>query len=220
VSQDAVFRGGEGDAWYRRNADALAGRRSDPTLAVIGGLDRRAEVTSVCDLGCADGWRLDALRPLLPAARRLAGLDASTEAVAAGRTRSPDLELRVGTLAAHDLAGPFDLAIVNAVLHWVDRGALADSLAGIDRVVAPGGVLVLADFAPDGPAAVPYHHRTDVALKTYKQDYAALFRGLGTYRETFRLECGHADLDAGRAVPSRWVPSDERWGVSVLVKAG
>lgn len=217
--QDAVFRGGEGDAWYRRNAAALAGRRSDPMLAVVGNLDRRAEVASVCDLGCADGWRLDALRAVLPAARRLAGVDPSAEAVAAGRARSHDLDLRVGTLAEHDLSGPFDLVVVNGVLQWVERARLAASIARVDRLVAPGGVLVLGDFAPDGPVAVPYHHRTDVALLTYKQDYAALFRTLGTYRETFRLECGHGDVPAGGVVTSRWVTAHERWAVSVLAKA-
>lgn len=219
TDQDGVFLAGEGDAWYRRNAALLSEHRRDPVIAVLAVLDRREDIASVCDLGCADGWRLAALQPLLPAATRLAGVDPGAQAVAAGRARWPGLELAVGTLAEHPVAGPFDLVLVCGVFCWVDRAALAASVAAVDRLVCPGGLLVVADFAAEAPTRRPYHHRRDVALFTHKQDHPALFRALGTYRQTFSMEWNHAEPPADGVVPTALVPDGERWGVSVLVKA-
>jgi SAM-dependent methyltransferase len=219
AAQDSVFLAGEGDAWYRRNAETLAGRRTDAMLTVLGRLDRLSDIASVCDLGCSDGWRLEVLRALLPNARRFAGAEPGAEAIAAGRARWPEFELSVGTLADNAIQGTFDLVLVNGVFSWVDRAALAASILGVDRLVAPGGVLVIADFAADAPMRVPYHHRTDVSLFTHKQNYAECFEVMGTYRETFRMERAYDDFSTGLVVPSRMIDSNNRWSVTVLVKA-
>ncbi len=218
AAQDSVFLAGEGDAWYRRNADALAGRRTDAMLTVLGQLDRLGDITSVCDLGCSDGWRLEVLRALLPNAKRFAGAEPGAEAIAAGRARWPEFELSVGTLADHAIQGAFDLVTVNGVFSWVDRAALAASILGVDRLVASGGVLVIADFAADAPVRVPYHHRTDVALFTHKQNYAECFTTMGTYRQTFRMERAYDDFNPGFVVPTRMIDTNNRWSVTVLVK--
>ncbi|GJD47525.1 hypothetical protein OPKNFCMD_0233 [Methylobacterium crusticola] len=217
TDQEAVFRAGEGDAWYRRNAAALRDR-DDPVMQVLRGLDRRDRIRSVADLGCSNGWRLAALRPDLPAARRLAGCDPSGAAVAAGTEAWPDLELQVGSLARVPFAGAFDLVLVSFVFYLVDRPGLARAVAEVDRVVDAGGVLVLADFCADAPFAVPYHHRRDVALLSHKADHAAPFRALG-YRETFRLEYDH-DCPRLPGLVSTQVPDRmNRSAVAVLVKA-
>ena len=85
----------------------------------------------------------------------------------------------------------FDVVIVSFVLTWVARPRLAASIAGIDALVRPGGALVLADFLPDAPCARPYHHRTDVEIYTFKQDYTACFTDLGTYAEVEREVFSH-----------------------------
>lgn len=214
--QERVFCEGEADAWYRRNAAALG--REDPVMQVLRELDRRDEIASVVDLGCSDAWRLGALRAVLPNATRLAGIDPSPAAIEAGRRRWPDIDLRVATLSDIPFADAFDLAIVSFVFYLVDRVALARAVAEVDRVVAPGGVLALADFMADGPHRVRYHHRDDVALFSHKQDHAALFRALG-YRETFRLEYDHDGGPLARLVPTRVVESWGRCSISILVKA-
>jgi SAM-dependent methyltransferase len=219
AEQDSVFLGGEGDAWYRRNAETLAVRRNDAMLTVLSQLDRLGEIESVCDLGCSDGWRLDVLRAMLPKARRFAGAEPGAEAIASGRARWPEFELSVGTLADNTIKGTFDLVCVNGVFSWVDRAALSASILGVDRLVASGGVLVIADFAADAPVRVPYHHRTDVSLFTHKQNYGDCFVTLGTYRETFRLERAYDDFKPGFVVPTRMIETNNRWSVTVLVKA-
>jgi len=130
---------------------------------------------SVCELGCANGWRLAELASAYPPLERLAGADISEAAIGDGRAKWPTLELRVGAIEEHVIGGLFDVVIVNYVLCWVDRSKLIRATFEIDSRIKPGGVLVLADFLPSQPVANPYHHRTDVELRTYKQDYSRNF---------------------------------------------
>ena len=194
VDQTDVFRGGEGDNWFRRNQDHLAEAvDSDPVMRLVREfVVREGQPASACELGCANGWRLAALRDVLPAGARLAGSDISAEAIAVGRSQYPGLELAVGALDAPNLNGPFDLVIVSFVLHWVARERLAQSIACIDGLVRENGLLVVADFLPDQPTARRYHHRPDIDLFTFKQDYAACFLGLGFYEELGRDIFAHS----------------------------
>ena len=185
MTQDDVFLKGEGDAWFRRNREALgdaAALRHDWPLTLIEQLEARPRIRSVVELGCSNGWRLARLQALLPDAR-LVGVDASAAAVADGVRRHPGLDLRQGALADVPLYEQFDLTIVFFVLHWIDRASLARCIAEIDRVTRDGGLLVLGDFLPDYPQRRPYHHRPDEQLFTYKQHYARIFEALGSWRE-------------------------------------
>jgi SAM-dependent methyltransferase len=104
------------------------------------------------------------------------------------------------------------------VFCWVDRAMLARAVAEIDRMVADDGHLLIADFRPDSPSRRRYHHRQDVEVFTYKQDYAACFEGLGFY---FRLQdavIAH-DSAAGAAIPPvETIPEQDRWGFALLRK--
>lgn len=192
MTQDRIFLDSEGDAWFRRNSHVLLGddgawAAHDMPLRLLtfAGLT----VDGVLEFGCAAGTRLDLLLQR-GIARTAAGTDASAQAIATGRARYPALDLRQASVA-EGVAGRFDLVIVNFVLHWVDRAALAASLAAIDRAVAPGGWLLLGDFLPDAPRVRDYSHCPGVF--TYKQDYAAAFEALGWYRPTARLIYDHDD---------------------------
>ena len=82
--------------------------------------------------------------------------------------------------------------IASFVLHWVDRALLLRSLAEIDRILAPGGLLVVADFLPDVASRVAYHHLPDDDLWTYKQNYPELFMTTALYREEQHVVYAHA----------------------------
>lgn len=178
TDQTEIFRLGEGDNWFHRNDSHLTPTRADPVLEMA---TRLRSIRSACELGCANGCRLAALRERFPEAERLAGSDISKAAIDAGRARWPSLELAVGSLDDPKIEGAFDLVIVSFVFHWVGRERLARSIAAVDNVVGDGGALIIADFLPDQACARPYHHRSDVELFTYKQDYAACFASLGYY---------------------------------------
>ena len=189
--QTDAFSQDEGDNWFRRNEAALAMPRHDHATEMVLRWNDHEPIGSVCELGCANGWRLAALASSLPAAERLVGSDLSAAAIEDGRSRWPNLDLRVGSLDHPGFDETFDVVIVSFVLTWVARPRLAASIAGIDALVRPGGALVLADFLPDAPCARPYHHRTDVEIYTFKQDYTACFTDLGTYAEVEREVFSH-----------------------------
>ncbi len=90
------------------------------------------------------------------------------------------------------LAGSFDVVIVSFVFHWVARKRLAGSVAAVDALLRDGGALIIADFLPDRPCARRYHHREDIAMYTYKQDYTRCFTALGTYSEEQREVFAHS----------------------------
>lgn len=184
--QDVIFAESEGNAWYRRNAAKLGGIDGPDALLDMAKLlpdARRAQIRSICDIGCANGERLARFAQLLPSAERLCGFDASSDAVAAGVDRFDGLDLKSGLADTPPFEGAFDLVTISFVLHWIDRTRLVRTLAAIDGLVADNGLLILSDFLPDRPCSRRYHHRSDVELFTYKQDYAAAFTGLGIYRQ-------------------------------------
>jgi len=86
VDQSQIFREGEGDNWFRRNAEHLsADGRDDVVLrAIERAVQSGTPLQSVCELGCSNGWRLAALSGLYPAIGRLAGCDVSEQAIADG----------------------------------------------------------------------------------------------------------------------------------------
>jgi SAM-dependent methyltransferase len=191
--QTDIFGAGEGDNWFRRNAASLAGApQADPALDMLMQWSEREIVRSVCELGCSNGWRLAAIHERLPSAERLAGSDLSHAAIADGVRRWPQLELTVGSLDRPGIRGTFDVVIVSFVLHWVARERLEASVRAIDALVRLGGALIIADFLPDEPCARPYHHREDVEIFTYKQDYPLCFTALGTYSELERQIFSHS----------------------------
>jgi SAM-dependent methyltransferase len=205
MSQDEIFRQGEGDRWFARNRAALeapavdwVGRLLD-TLenTLINPPDGKTGIGSALDLGCANGWRLARLQERFQHSRPLqcVGVDISAEAIRDGSQRYPGIEFIQAGLSDIPLASSFDLVIVSFVLHWIDRAHLARTIAEIDRLMRDDGLLVICDFHPNGQTRTPYHHLPDQQAFTYKQDYPRLFETLGTYREIARLTFDTDDRD-------------------------
>ena len=187
--QDVIFKQSEGNAWFHRNAERLDdSNRPDVVRDMLNLLSpkRRASIGSVCDVGCSAGGRLDRLRTLLGPDTRLCGFDASDDAIATGTKSYPNLDLRPGLADAPPFTERFDLVIVSFVLHWIDRRRIAAAIAAVDHLVSEGGLLIISDFLPDHPCARRYHHRDDVELFTYKQDYSPAFTANGRYLEIAR----------------------------------
>jgi SAM-dependent methyltransferase len=192
--QDAVFGESEGNAWFRRNAETIANsRRPDALLDMVRLLspDRRASFRSICDVGCSSGDRLARFAAEMPELSHLCGFDASQEAVDVGQDLNPTLVLRQGLADVPPFKESFDLVLVSFVLHWVDRTKIAQAVAAIDGLVKAGGTLLVSDFLPDRPCARHYHHREDIDIFTYKQDYSQIFLSLGYYVEIARHVFAH-----------------------------
>lgn len=110
-----------------------------------------APIRSLLDLGTGTGRMLQLLGPK---AERIVGLDASHAMLSVARANLEraglsGIELRQGDIYAPPLVrGSFDLVIIHQVLHYLDDPARALTQAA--RLVAPGGRLLVVDFAPHG----------------------------------------------------------------------
>ncbi len=132
--------------WDRLRALHISER--DVEKAMLGTLGNR-RFGRVLDLGTGTGRILELLSDRID---RGIGVDASQEMLALARTRFEKAELhhcqaRFGDL--YDLtfdAGEFDAVIVHQVLHYLDDPASAIAVAA--RMLAPGGQLLIIDFAP------------------------------------------------------------------------
>jgi SAM-dependent methyltransferase len=165
-----MFTSADADAWFQRNRYALDNRREhvveDPLYRAL------CEVApaSVLEVGCANGWRLEALRAR---GMRVAGIDPSPVAVAEGHRRY-NLPLRIGQ--ASDLPWmdeSFDCVAFGFCLYLCERIDLFRIASEADRVLKPGGVLVVYDFYPRARHDRAYAHRA--GLVSHKMDYAQLW---------------------------------------------
>lgn len=209
--QDEVFVQSEGDRWFDRNRAALHGFDPSADLPV-----RLLELyglrpLSVLEVGAANGARLAAIHRITGA--RTLAVEPSAQAIRDGRSHFPSVTFVRGTADSVPLKDRYDLVIVNFVFHWIDRLTLLRSVAEVDRLVRDGGFLIVGDFQPANRLSVRYHHRTDHAVHTYKQNYAELFLAAGLYHPVALLTAHHSDkkLDAE-------APEGERVGAWLLRK--
>jgi ubiquinone/menaquinone biosynthesis C-methylase UbiE/DNA-binding transcriptional ArsR family regulator len=116
--------------------------------AVVEALGDRP-IGSLIDLGTGTGRMLGLLAPR---AGRATGLDSSHAMLSVARANLERqglsrVDLRQGDIHAPPFArASFDLVVVHQVLHYLDDPARA--LRGAARLVAPGGRLLVVDFAP------------------------------------------------------------------------
>lgn len=101
------------------------------------------------DIGTGTGRMIEVLGPRVSHAL---GIDQSREMLAVARVNLERAGLsnsivRLGDMYQLPLAdGSFDAVVIHQVLHYADRPAAA--IAEAARVLRPGGVLVIVDFAP------------------------------------------------------------------------
>jgi ubiquinone/menaquinone biosynthesis C-methylase UbiE/DNA-binding transcriptional ArsR family regulator len=106
-------------------------------------------IRDLVDLGTGTGRMLQLLAPR---AKRTVGLDASHAMLSVARANLEKAGLRGIELRQGDIYAPpfprdtFDLVIIHQVLHYLDDPARAIREAA--RLVAPGGRILVVDFAP------------------------------------------------------------------------
>jgi demethylmenaquinone methyltransferase/2-methoxy-6-polyprenyl-1,4-benzoquinol methylase/ArsR family transcriptional regulator len=116
-------------------------------------------VRRLLDLGAGTGRMLELFAPQ---ADRAVGVDLSSAMLAVARGRleergARNVDLRQGDLYALPVQrNAFDLAIMHQVLHYLDDPARAVREAA--RALAPGGRLLIVDFAPHGEEALRERH--------------------------------------------------------------
>lgn len=212
--QGARFVQGEGDEWFRRNAEHMQAWQPENDLPLQLLSLYQIKASRALEVGASTGYRMEALRQRLGCS--VVATDCSVAAMAAGARLYPETHHVVSE--AHRLGFPdqsFDLIVANFVLHWLDRKDLLTAVADLDRVLQPGGFLVIGDFLPHRPWKVPYHHVQDTTLYTYKQDYPSIFTASGLYERVGHLTSHHARKGA----PVAGADEHDRIGVTLLRKS-
>ena len=134
------------ESWDRIRALHVSDRKVEETLDRILGKRR---IGTLLDVGTGTGRMLEVLAPRC---ERAVGIDASREMLAIARAKLDDagiVNAQVRQGDAYNLpveAGSFDLVVMHQVLHYLDDPARAVREAA--SVLAPGGRLVIVDFAP------------------------------------------------------------------------
>lgn len=211
MNQEAVFVSQQGLAWHERNKGKLkANAYSDLVFSVLERLPEPPK--TVLDLGCSDGWLLNLIGQRYPDAR-LVGMDCSAEVLKRGRVSYPRIDFYQGVLGdGHVPSLSGSLVIVSYILHWVSRQRLMNALYQIDSLIQDGGYLLLADFLPDKPVAVPYKHTEGVF--TYKANYPCMFLATELYHLVGDLVYNHDTNEKGLA------PGHQRGIIALLRKGG
>jgi len=108
---------------------------------------------TVLDFGCGTGVSSRALARALPALRRLAGVDPSSESLDIARRTTTEavdfVHAPQPTLPFHD--NSFDVVFSACVFHHIDRAEHAHWVSEIRRVLAPGGRVFVFEHNPANP---------------------------------------------------------------------
>jgi ubiquinone/menaquinone biosynthesis C-methylase UbiE len=190
TKQRDIFLGGEGDAYFRRNAPAYASQEAGRTSMPLQVLKHYVHTgTRVLEIGCANGVNLEALRRQAGCVG--SGVDPSAEAVETGKRDFPSLDLHRATADALPFPdASFDLVWFGFCLYVTDRALLPRVVAEADRVLKDGGFLAIVDFDPGAAMKRRYHHADGIT--TYKTDYARMFLGYPQYVLVEKRSFSHA----------------------------
>jgi SAM-dependent methyltransferase len=199
------FLAAEGDAWFRRNRQALSlPDRDCPVLRMVAKIDPCP--SRVLEIGCANGWRLNKI--LNCGAHECVGIDPSRAAIEDGGCAFPSLQLHVGTAERFPSdIGNFDLVIFGFCLYLCDPGDHFQIIAQADKALADRGHLIIYDFDPTMSYRNEYSHAP--AMFSYKMDYPGLFLAHPHYSLRERHTFSH---QGGDPLP------DNRVAVSLLAK--
>jgi len=161
----------DGDRYHRMNYEGI-GTIADPAFAQMEIIHAVSPVSSVLEIGCTTGFRLEKARQAFGA--RCAGLDASEKAIAEGQKKYPETDIRVG-LAPRDLdfwaGSTFDTVVVGHLLYLLPRAVLFEFAAKVDSLLAEDGHLIVLDFIHHRDTVASYSHQD--SLNVYKGDPSA-----------------------------------------------
>jgi trans-aconitate 2-methyltransferase len=126
-------------SWSAKLYGAFEDERTRPVRDLLAAV-REGEVRTAVDLGCGPGNSTEVLAARAPGAA-ITGIDSSPDMIEAARRRLPHASFEVATIQDWRPAGPVDLILSNAALHWVpDHASLLPRLAGM---LGAGGCLAV-----------------------------------------------------------------------------
>jgi len=201
-------------SWSAKQYVIFEGERTRPVRDLLAALPA-IEARSTIDLGCGPGNSTELLAARFPHAA-VHGLDRSPDMIAAARRRLPQAQFAVGDIEEWNDAGPFDVLLANAVLHWIpDHSTLLPAL--VARLASGGGLAIqmpdnldapthrlMREIAADGPWASRLVAAASTRTAIASADgYYELMRPLCSRVDIWRTTYYHP-LSAGAAAIVEW----------------
>jgi trans-aconitate 2-methyltransferase len=135
-------------SWSAKQYVIFEDERTRPVRDLLSALPA-IEARSAMDLGCGPGNSTGLLAARFPNAA-VRGLDSSPDMIATARRRLPRVQFAVGGIEGWNDAGPFDVILANAVLHWIpDHSTLLPAL--VARLASGGGLAIQMPDNLDAP---------------------------------------------------------------------
>ena len=130
--QKDIFLTSEGDEWFLRNKEKYNHTKNQESLLIKSLQNIEAAPTTILEIGCSNGIRLNDLRNTFGAA--CYGIEPSALAIEEGKISFPSLTLQVGTADSLPFADTtFDLIVFGFCLYLCDRKDLFKIAAEADR---------------------------------------------------------------------------------------
>ena len=188
-----IIRKVEGDGFHIRNRDSQKKYGYTWGTKIVSDWLKpfQNNIHFILEIGCGGDFQINLLCEALNS--KGVGIDPSKLAIKEAKKQfSEKIKFKIGSSEKiNEKDSFFDTVLLGDFLYLVDRKYLYQTVAETDRVLKPGGFLVIIDFDPNFKYVCNYKHQKD--MTTYKSKSVDLFLASGHYSLINKLSHSNTD---------------------------